>query len=227
MSERARRGAGALRSWARRTRRAPELVAIAASALVAGCYASHRIGTDGGGTDAGTVEGICLVTCVVDSDCGRGFVCNAEGLCDPGPECASDADCAPSEVCRAARPTLRRECVPRCGRDGRCPIISSTLGGKRCEAGGCVLTGCPSDDWCTAFDREWLGPTVRSRCESSPDRVPSCRWVCDVDADCVTDAYRAPLRCESGYCVFAGCTSDAQCEAWWGGHGRPERCVAR
>ncbi len=193
-------------------------LALAASALLAGCYESRDLGGDAG-------AGRCRFTCVADSDCGSPTRCSAEGLCEPLPACTSDADCAASEACRLSGSRDVPTCLPRCTTDHDCAAIGP-WGERRCVSGACAWVGCTTDEWCASFLRgTYRNPMLRARCEPSPDTAATCRWLCEADADCTTEAY-APMRCQSGYCVDVGCTTDAQCDAWWGSVG-PTRCVRR
>jgi len=75
-----------------------------------------------------------------------------------------------------------------------------------CEDGGCVYTGCTSDDECRSLGdylcTESAGPSV-------------CQPACDSVSDCVlglapydSDNY----ECNDGVCAYLGCLSDEECQ---------------
>ena len=93
----------------------------------------------------------------------------------------------------------------------------------KCEDGKCVYLGCLSDAEC---DEIYGAVTAANgkvyRCnKNGAYGYPECTPVCSNAADCNlygdgSTQYAYDLdnyKCESGFCVFTGCNSDAECEA--------------
>ena len=93
----------------------------------------------------------------------------------------------------------------------------------KCEDGKCVYLGCLSDDECDEIYGAVTAATGRVyRCnKNGAYGYPECTPVCSTAADCdlygqgTSTEYAYDFdnyKCESGFCVFTGCNSDAECE---------------
>lgn len=186
------------------------MLALCSLPLLAACYASHEV------EPPGTEGGICRPSCADSSECGLGWECTAEGLCE-SVGCASDADCPPTHACRSSgiRADGTLDCQLRCRSDADCESRGE-WGTMRCAEGACVWRGCPSDAWCTEIGRAASrNPATRWACVPQPSGLSRCEWICDTDAGCANDAYDAPLVCRRERCAFASCETDAQCDEWF------------
>ncbi len=109
---------------------------------------------DCGGTEI-CVDAQCEARCTADSNCGSGFVCNANNYCeeDPNVACRNNAQCSQNEICVSGtceRPcSCNQECGSGevCGATGVCEAPASSpaqcqtdcecASGETCSAGRC------------------------------------------------------------------------------------------
>ena len=117
-------------------------------------------------------------------------------------------------------------CTMGCNTASDCVMGSSTAitdtDNYKCEDGKCVYLGCLSDTEC---DEVYAAVTAANgrvyRCnKNGAYGYPECTPTCSTAADCNlygegSTQYAYDLdnnKCESGFCVYTGCLSDAECE---------------
>ena len=81
-----------------------------------------------------------------------------------------------------------------------------------CSDGACLYAGCKSDEEC----RTGRGPDFV--CRNVLGGVPQCFETCDVATDCggadlLFDADNH--TCDAGLCLYTGCTTDEECQAYY------------
>ena len=151
---------------------------------------------------------------------------------DDGEETVPDADgnseTDPVEEPDEEKPSenAAKYCVMGCSTASDCvPAGANAItdaDNYKCEDGKCVYLGCLSDDECDEIYGAVTAATGRVyRCnKNGAYGYPECTPVCSNAADCNlygdgSTQYAYDLdnyKCESGFCVFTGCNSDAECE---------------
>jgi hypothetical protein len=127
--------------------------------------------------------------------------------------CTSDAECRTrgDYLCRDIYQTGTPICEPACAEVSDCNFgtLATDSDNYTCVEGLCIYAGCNTDSECASFGnyvcRE-LGPGG-SFC------VPACETRADCDwgsAPFDSDNYQCT---PSGFCLYLGCSSDAECES--------------
>lgn len=173
-------------------------------------------------TDTDCTGDLCVLTCedercVTDRSCDSAVdcpsvtpICNDDGRCV---QCETSKDCDDGETCEAGA------CHTPCKHDEECPLFYACSE----SSGDCEYVGCKSDRECVlAANRNNQNPETPTlspedprlqKClpsESDP-KVNTCKIPCETDGSCGPQSV-----CDSGYCKFIGCDSDAECRAYLG-----------
>ncbi len=157
-------------------------------------------------------EGICGFTCegercVVDTSCSVDEDCISQvaPYCDEGAcvECKTNDDCDDEEC-------IGGHCGPVCESDTECGLFES------CKNNECVYVGCQTDRECilSAVSSEGQDPRL-FECFVE-DGIGTCRFPCEIDAQCPTTQV-----CLDGLCEYIGCETDAECKTIAGLHNQP------
>ena len=156
-------------------------------------------------------------SCVTDSDCGFGQICDADSTCvsragDVVESCASDTDCGALMRCTAG---ICTGCATdlQCSGDARC-VFSTCVQGDIGEAAACLQASCPQGQRCNPQTGQ-CEPTCEdaSDCAASQICAPIINrctedFRCSSDGDCASG-----LSCTAGLCT--GCAEDSDCGAGW------------
>ena len=147
------------------------------------------------------------------------------GQAEPSEEPDSDKD--PDEPQEPEDPAADKFCQYACTKAADCIRGSSTAisdeDNYKCENGRCVYLGCLSDAECD----EVYGAVTEAngqvyRCnKNGAYGYPECTPICSSVEDCNLYGYGSTqyaydldnYKCESGFCVYTGCLSDAECAA--------------
>ncbi len=167
--------------------------AIVIAAIHSGCIVDVNETKGAHGCSAG-IE-IDLLPCLVDTDCGWGFVCGSDSTCIPecGPECDPTTPASPQA----------------CADDSQCPM------GSYCyvDFGVCLDSGiCSKDYHC---DDGYVCDTERASCIPAPT---ACSDLSSED-DCLSrldcEPVYAGINCTCGPdCVCTGTEENCVCESF-------------
>ena len=180
--------------------------------------------TDGSdpGEEEATVPPVptCLQRCGTSADCGNpatpafssdNYACT-DGFCIYT-GCLSDAECIDTSGAGFGCDTSTSPayCQQTCGTASECgyPTMPAyTPDHYTCSGGYCRYTGCRSDAECV----DTVGAGYGCNTTMSP---AYCSETCATSGDCGTPGQPAydsdNYDCTAGYCVYAGCRSDAEC----------------
>ena len=155
-------------------------------------------------------DGACADVCTPDC---AGLECGGDDGCGSScGSCAVDQDC----VAGACQDPPLSFCAIKCSQPGDCDAGGGgAYSGDNyvCEGGYCEYSGCNTDAECSqTYANDSYG------CYAGAGYpIPYCTLKCTQAADCdlgVGGAYAAAnYNCDSGYCEYVGCNSDAECEA--------------
>lgn len=212
------------------------LVVAACGSKPPGSSSGEGLGADGGGggdrgdgdPDAGDVTPpsfpSCYRGCATATDCDQGTpLASADNFsCDDGVcaflGCTSTQECvdafqSSSYGCGTIPGFPFPSCFELCTTAADCGLVAepSAWGADNftCAGGLCAYAGCHDDAECEAS-----GPQYG--CHAAPGALfPSCSLRCTAASDC---AVTSPLydadnyACEDGFCRWAGCNDDAECQ---------------
>ncbi len=157
-------------------------------------------------------DGICGFTCenelcVIDDSCGVDEDCLDASVpyCSDGAcvECRMDEDCEDEEC-------LNGHCGPLCESDVECGLF------EMCDDNQCKYVGCQSDRECILSASETQDQDPRLYQCHVVDGIGTCRFPCDIDAQCPRTQV-----CLDGLCEYIGCESDSECKTIAGLHNQP------
>lgn len=183
-----------------------------------------------GSSSGGMVIRGCFETCMVSADCaGAGAlpvldadnwscdanVCRYMG-CNSTQECVDSLMSANYE-CAVFPGTTFKACRPTCANAVDCTSGSVTpthdVDNWACKAGICEYLGCNSTQECIDANM-----SNNYECATIPgSTLKGCRQKCTVPTDCTTSM--VPINdadnwaCNGGFCEYAGCNSDQECDA--------------
>ena len=147
------------------------------------------------------------------------------GQAEPSEE--PDADQNSDEPQEPEEPAAEKFCQYACTKPSDCVTVGTNAvydeDNFKCENGKCIYLGCLSDAECDEVYGAVTEATGRVyRCnKNGAYGYPECTPTCSNAADCNlygegSTQYAYDLdnnKCESGFCVYTGCLSDAECEA--------------
>lgn len=162
----------------------------------------------------GAASGRCLTQCLTSEDCGAGFACNVDQICEPGAEgfpCVDDDGCASGHSCGQDGECSADDSPASCRDDSECAgYACDTI---EADEGGVCLTSCDTEADCA----RGVPCTSDGRCgygeRSCFDDSDCDGYACLIDegfgqGQCL-DTCAGSFDCSDGY----ECDAEGSCQA--------------
>ncbi|RMG17252.1 MAG: hypothetical protein D6729_09135 [Deltaproteobacteria bacterium] len=197
-----------------RARRALPIVGALLALSMVACpepdSGGRRDGGGGGGSDGATG------TCLFDSDCPSGTVCNG-GVCEAPSVCMRDSDCGPGETCNVLTGACESAGGPDGGSDGGSPADGGsedggpmgicTPGTVQCNSDATGLATCSDDgsQWIETPCADSTPVCVAGACAACAPGTTRCNG--NAVETCAADGsgWGSPSDCGAGTCIEGTC----------------------